>query len=93
LIILTASCEIKTIGKYGSLLIRKKMVPCIKVHGSQKIKEIHDEFTIIELNLIPNYELESQVLSFGENITILESKEIRCRFHERIDIMYKNYKR
>lgn len=62
------------------------------LHGSQKMKERSDEYAIIELNVIPNYELLSQILSFGEGIEIVEPQYLRDRLKERIDLMKNKYK-
>ncbi len=61
------------------------------LHGSQKVKEEKENYTIVELELIPNYELEALILSFGENIEILEPIELRERIKNRINSMLNNY--
>lgn len=76
------------------LRVDKKQWPYIKtkpIHGSQKIKEKTNEFTIIELELIINYEFESLLLSFGETISILSPTWLRDKFNRRISSMIKNY--
>lgn len=62
------------------------------LHGSQKIKEKSEKDTIIELEIIPNYELESLILSFGENMTVLKPLSLKERINNRIRSMHKNYK-
>lgn len=42
------------------------------IHGSQKFKWINDETAEIELSLILNYELERLILSYGNNIKVIE---------------------
>jgi len=57
------------------LKITASLWPYIKtkpLHGSQKIKEINESHTLVELNLIINYELISLLFSYAENITVLE---------------------
>lgn len=61
------------------------------LHGSQKIKEQNNEFSIVELELITNYELESLILSFGENIEIMVPKSFRERFKKRIKTLNSKY--
>ncbi len=61
------------------------------LHGSQKIKEIQNEFTIIELNLIPNYELKSLILSFGDNIEVVAPKKLRMKVKETVINLNKIY--
>lgn len=46
------------------------------LHGSQKLKESNIEFKIIELSVIPNYELLSTLLSYGADVTVLEPKHL-----------------
>lgn len=61
------------------LKIKSDSWPYIKtkpLHGSQKVKEVNDQFAIIELNLIINYELISLLFSYAENITVLEPIEL-----------------
>lgn len=70
------------------------LFPYIKskpLHGSQKIKETNKEYSLIELNLIPNYELETTLLSHGEKLTVLEPKSLSERIQQRLKNGYKNY--
>lgn len=62
------------------------------LHGSQKIKEENDDFTWVELELIPNYELESQILSFGDNIEVVDPLSLREGLKERIELLLTKYK-
>ncbi len=62
------------------LKIDARLWPYIKTkpfHGSQKVKEVTKEFTIIELELYLNYELESRILSRGRQIEVLAPDELR----------------
>lgn len=61
------------------------------MHGSQKIKEETEDFTIIELELIPNFEFESMILSFGEFVEIIAPEELKCKVKDRITRLYKKY--
>lgn len=56
------------------------------LHGSQKISD-----NILKLELIPNYELESLLLSHGENMTLLEPKELADKIKSRIQAMSNGY--
>lgn len=54
------------------------------IHGSQR-KISHDEAgLIVALKLIPNYELEQLILSFGENAEVLHPMELRERIYSRL---------
>jgi predicted DNA-binding transcriptional regulator YafY len=61
------------------------------IHGSQKVKEKGKEYSIIELKLIPNYELESLLLSYGENIVVLEPESLREKLRDRLINAANNY--
>jgi len=62
------------------------------LHGSQKVKEKKQDSTIVELELIPNYEFESLILSYGEKISIISPEILKIRLLERIEKLYKKYK-
>jgi predicted DNA-binding transcriptional regulator YafY len=76
------------------LRISRDLYPYIQtkpLHGSQKIKEKGDTFVLIELELIPNYELESLILSFGEGIEIISPQTLRERIRDRVQLSLNNY--
>lgn len=54
------------------------------IHGSQKIKEQTANYTIIELRLIPNFELESLLFSHVERIEVLKPESLRQRIKDRL---------
>lgn len=61
------------------------------LHGSQKIKEKGDQFAVIELELKPNYELESMILSYGEGLEVLSPETLRERIANRVEKTLNNY--
>lgn len=72
------------------LYIDTSLLPYVKskpLHGSQKLKG-----NLLTLNVKLNYELESLLLSFGENITILKPEELKIQIHNRLNGNLKNYK-
>lgn len=76
------------------LKIDKKLWPYIKtkpLHGSQKLKQEMDEFTILQLEVHLNYELEAMILSMGETIEVLGPKLLRNKLKERIEILNFKY--
>jgi predicted DNA-binding transcriptional regulator YafY len=76
------------------LRISSDLYPYIQtkpLHGSQKKKENGDKFVVIELELIPNYELESLLLSYGEGIEVLLPKTLREKIKSRLELSIKNY--
>lgn len=76
------------------LKIDAKLWPYIKtkpLHGSQKTNEIHPNYTIIELDLYLNYELEAQILSRGEQIEVIAPQELRERIKKRAEQIADRY--
>ncbi len=76
------------------LKINSSSWPYIKtkpLHGSQTIKELHDDFTLVELNLIINYELISLLFSYAENITVLEPIELIEQINSKAKSLLNNY--
>ncbi|MCG9971155.1 helix-turn-helix transcriptional regulator [Christiangramia crocea] len=61
------------------------------LHGSQKTKEKGKDFTIISIEVVPNFELESIVLQFGEKIEVLEPESFRNQIKNRIIATSKKY--
>ena len=61
------------------------------LHGSQKTKEKGNTFVMIELEIIPNYELESLILSYGEGIEVLSPETLRDKIKNRVKATLSNY--
>lgn len=61
------------------------------IHLSQQVVEETADRVVFQLQVIPNFELESQLLSFGERIEVLEPAELRIKMTERIERMYGKY--
>lgn len=53
------------------------------IHATQTVKKKADEYIIIELKLIPNYEFETILLGFADSIEILEPQSLREKISER----------
>ena len=76
------------------LKVSNSLYPYIQtkpLHGSQKTKEKGDTYVLIELELIPNYELESLLLSFGEGIEVLSPETLRNTIKTRTQKTINNY--
>jgi predicted DNA-binding transcriptional regulator YafY len=76
------------------LKIEAESWPYIKtkpIHGSQKIKEQNSDFTIIELLLVPNYELEALIFSHADRIEVLQPESLRQRIKDRIINLNEKY--
>ena len=59
------------------------------LHHSQKIKD--KEQCIIEITVIPNRELEAQLLWFGDDIEVLQPETLRQQIAEKIAKMHDLY--
>ena len=72
-----------------TLKVKDSLLPYIlskPIHGSQKVNG-----NTLELNLIVNYEFISLLLSYGENIEVLEPFELKDKINTKIDEMKRNY--
>lgn len=76
------------------LLATLKIAPYIKtkpLHGSQKtITDSEDGFTF-SIEVIPNYELEQLLLSYGEAITIIGPPDFRQKMKQRVMELLDNF--
>ncbi len=62
------------------LKVNKDLWPYIEskpLHGTQKTKKIEKDFVLISIEVKPNYELESMLLSHGNKIEVLEPKSLK----------------
>lgn len=83
-------------GKVEKVVIKasNELLPYIKtkpIHGSQKLKEQGLSHTLITLDIIPNYELESLILSFAEGVEVLHPKSLRDKIKKRVELNFSNY--
>lgn len=51
-----------------------KYIETLPLHGSQEIKSIAENEVVFEYFLIPNYELTQKILSFGDQVKVLQPK-------------------
>ena len=61
------------------------------IHESQKTVEFNKVFGVFSLELIPNYELESKLLAYGDTVEVLEPKELREKIQNRLENSLKLY--
>ena len=61
------------------------------LHHSQRKKTLTDDYMIIELQLMRNYELESLILSYGDHIEVLAPEGFRKKITERIKNAQRRY--
>jgi predicted DNA-binding transcriptional regulator YafY len=70
------------------LKVEKSLLPYIQtkpLHESQFIKPFDENFGLVVIKVIPNYELESLILSFGERVEVLEPEVLREKLKDRIN--------
>jgi len=76
------------------LHISSELLPYIEskpIHGSQKIRERDKIGATIELSLQINYEFISVIISYGEEITVLEPEELKNIMKTKAENLIKNY--
>lgn len=61
------------------------------IHQSQKIVKECKDYTIIEITIIPNYEFESLILSYGEQAEVLTLGRTRSKIIERLKSLIELY--
>lgn len=69
------------------LKVEKSLLPYIQtkpLHESQFIKPFDENYGLVVIKVIPNYELESLILSFGERVELLEPEALREKLRDRI---------
>ena len=74
-------------------MVRHKLAPYIiskPLHPTQKTKK-NSAGLEIRIKVIPNYELESLILSYGDGIEIMSPENLREKIKERIEQMYLKY--
>ena len=64
------------------------------LHDSQKVIERRDDGSVVfSIDVIVNYELERDLLGFGEGITVLSPSSLVERLKERLKKSIENYKK
>ena len=61
------------------------------LHLSQRIVEKGNDYVIICINVKPNYELDSKILSFGPSLEVLSPISYRTHLIKKIEAMKQNY--
>ena len=54
------------------------------LHGSQKQLLLNEKGLLFSLEVFPNYELEKEILSYGEDLTLLEPEDLRIKLRDRL---------
>lgn len=61
------------------------------IHASQKILKEEEDGTIFSIDVIWNFELERELLGFGEQIKVLAPKRLSAKIQSRFKASLKNY--
>lgn len=61
------------------------------LHGSQKKVESNNKGLVIQIEVIPNYELKQLLLSYGDGLEVISPKLYRIELKNTIDRMKKKY--
>jgi len=83
-------CEIEDI----ELIFSKEQAKYIStkpLHPSQKSKILESGELQVKLRIIPNYELEMKILSFGEKVQVRNPVELKNNIIKRLGMAYENY--
>lgn len=71
-----------------------QLVPYVQtkpIHGSQKVSERHEEYTIFQLELIPNYEFYQLMKSFGADMEVLRPANVREKLAKELQEAARQY--
>lgn len=76
--------------------VSEKDVPYVRtkpIHQSQKEMETFSDGSVLfSIDVIPNHELERDLLGFGESVTVFSPDSLAQRLRERISKMHENYR-
>jgi len=61
------------------------------LHPSQKIKIQETGEMLVTIKVIPNFELEALILSFGDNIKVVSPESIKLKLFERLTLALEKY--
>ncbi len=62
-------------------------------HSQQEISREDDSSVLFSIDVIHNYELERDILGFGEGITVISPESLASKIQERLQKMQDNYER
>lgn len=60
------------------------------IHHSQKVVERQEDYTIFSLDIIPNYEFETIMMTYADKCELLEPSALRAKIRERAKNILKN---
>ena len=63
------------------------------LHPTQRLLKNLPDGAVFSCHLIPNYELESLLLSFGETVRVLQPESLRRKLHQRLQAALEGYEK
>lgn len=63
------------------------------LHGSQKVLSRGETHTILQIEVIPNFELQQLLLSHGPAVTVIAPTSLKKEMEEKISVMLDNYRK
>lgn len=80
--------EVISLKVYGK---QRNYIKTKPIHLSQRIMEENEESMLMEIEVIPNYELEAVLLGFGEHVEVLGPEWLREHLNKRVREMGGRY--
>lgn len=80
--------------QFVKIKINKSLWPYIEskpLHASQKVTERTEAYTVLQLEIIPNYEFYAQVLGFGPAVEVMEPVDVREVIRQQLKESFKKY--
>ena len=68
-----------------------KYIKSLPLHNSQKIIEDNEQELLISVRIIPNYELEEQILKHGERVKVIKPEWLRDSIRDRLKNALEKY--
>lgn len=90
------SKDTRTIPQKVKLWVSSETWPYIMtkpLHGTQKTISADATGAVISIEVYLNYELEQLILSYGENVKVLEPAELKSKLQKRLTDAYQNYQK
>lgn len=78
------------------ILVSSRHAPYVltkPLHPSQRVIEERPNGTVIEIKVQHNFEIEKEILGFGEGMTVLEPTKLRETIKKRLQEMISNYEK
>lgn len=71
--------------------VQGNYVKTLPLHHSQKVIKETEQETVVALELVPTYDFEREILSFGNAVKVLKPKYLRKKLRLEIEEMLRNY--